>query len=89
MSKKKQKKCIKCHYIADEKDQFCIKCGTPLVNKCGDLHGKYHKGCSFVNKEDAAYCAKCGYPTIFNQLGLLTPYVQSQAKPLFGRIHIT
>lgn len=88
MDKEKIKKCSKCHHIAEEKDQYCIKCGSPINNRCGDIGGKYHKGCSFINKEDAAYCAKCGYPTVFNQHGLVIPTSAPPTQSSFGRIHI-
>lgn len=89
LDKEKQKRCINCYHVADEKDKYCIKCGSPLTNHCGDIGGKLHKGCSFVNKEDAAFCAKCGYPTIFNQHGLITPTLSGQhSQSSFGRINI-
>lgn len=71
LKKNEPRSCVRCYQIANEKDQYCIKCGAPLINRCGDVNGKFHRGCSHINKEDAAFCAKCGYPTIFKQQGLL------------------
>lgn len=71
MSKGEPKTCVSCGFIAADEDVYCIRCGSPLINKCSDEKGLLDKGCSFVNKSDASYCAKCGSPTTFNKLGLL------------------
>lgn len=70
MSKKEEKRCIRCNQLADEKDQYCINCGAPLINRCIDQKAKGY-GCGFVNRADAAYCAKCGMQTTFNLHGLI------------------
>lgn len=70
--KEKEKiKCVKCSEEAEDKDQYCVKCGAPLINRCSDLKTKGKHGCGFVNRPDALYCAKCGAETVFKQKGLL------------------
>jgi RNA polymerase subunit RPABC4/transcription elongation factor Spt4 len=65
--------CVKCGHVAEEKEEYCTKCGSPLINRCSDRKGLIDKGCSKVNKPDAAFCAKCGLPTVFNKQGLVFP----------------
>ncbi|NSL50925.1 hypothetical protein [Calidifontibacillus erzurumensis] len=69
--KKEEKICKRCLFKADEKDQYCIRCGAPLINRCTDFKtgGKHY--CGFVNRPDARYCAKCGHETVFKQYGLV------------------
>lgn len=71
MSEKEKKSCIRCFYVAEEKDQYCIRCGAPLINRCSDLKTKGKHGCGHTNRSDAAYCAKCGCETIFKKQGLI------------------
>ncbi len=67
--------CVRCTYTTKETDEFCIRCGAPLHNRCTDEPGLLDKGCKFVNKPEAAYCAKCGHPTVFLRTGLVRdPY---------------
>ncbi len=63
--------CVKCFYQADEKDKYCIKCGTPLVNRCTKDDSPNHKGCGAKNRPEAAYCSKCGSPTLFGEMDLI------------------
>jgi RNA polymerase subunit RPABC4/transcription elongation factor Spt4 len=70
----KVERCVRCRYMPEEKDKYCIRCGAPLINRCTDQKGLVHKGCNKVNRVDAAYCADCGSPTTFNLAGLVRPY---------------
>jgi len=73
--KKEPIACLRCQHIGDENDKHCVKCGAPLINRCGDEPGGLlSNGCSHVNRPDAAYCAKCGHPTLFHKEGLITPH---------------
>jgi len=70
--KKEEVICVRCSHVAEEKDQFCVKCGAPLVNRCSDSKTRRGKhGCGQINRPEALYCAKCGTETIFKQHGLL------------------
>ena len=73
MSKKQEEErtCVSCQHVTKDKDEFCIRCGSPLVNRCADSKGLIDKGCRYVNKPEAAYCGKCGYPTVFKRHGLI------------------
>ncbi len=63
--------CLRCYQRADEKDKYCVKCGSPLVNRCTEEKTLLSKGCNKVNRKDAAYCSSCGAPTVFNLAGLV------------------
>ncbi|HHY74779.1 MAG TPA: hypothetical protein GX497_16445 [Bacillus bacterium] len=72
MSEEEKVTCVRCYQVAGDKDQYCVKCGAPLVNRCSDLKtAKGKHGCGHVNRPEALYCAKCGTETIFKQQGLL------------------
>lgn len=66
-----QRTCPKCFHVADEKDSYCIKCGSPLINRCTKGASPNHKGCEAENRAEAAFCAKCGSPTVFGEMGLV------------------
>lgn len=69
-NKEKPKTCVKCFHVAEEKDKYCVRCGTPLVNLCTKEDSPNHKGCQAKNRPDAAFCAKCGSPTVYGEMGL-------------------
>ncbi|MDF2721247.1 MAG: hypothetical protein K0Q59_922 [Paenibacillus sp.] len=68
---KEQDPCIRCGYQPEKTDKHCVRCGTPLVNRCSRKKSPLHKGCKKVNRRDAAFCADCGEPTDYGILGLL------------------
>lgn len=68
------RQCARCGSVNDSSYAHCIRCGAPLLNRCGDEPGMISKGCTFVNSPEAAFCAKCGHPTIFNQEGIVRAY---------------
>ncbi len=74
-SQKKEERhtCVRCGRLSDEGDKYCIFCGAPLINHCGDEPGLVSKGCKHINRKDAAFCAKCGYQTRFYLDGLIDP----------------
>lgn len=72
--KEKKRTCVRCLYDHSEDDQYCIRCGAPLVNRCTDESGLLSKGCSKVNSPEAAYCSRCGQPTVFHRAGLVKGY---------------
>lgn len=69
---KKLVTCVRCAHITEETDEYCIRCGAPLHNRCTDEPGLLDKGCTKVNAADAAYCASCGQPTAFYKAGLVS-----------------
>ncbi|GFZ90368.1 hypothetical protein GCM10008018_40810 [Paenibacillus marchantiophytorum] len=71
MAEKELQTCVRCHYVADKEERYCIRCGAPLKNKCTKEKSLLHKGCSKVNKADAKFCSDCGTATIFSELGLI------------------
>ncbi|WP_248924620.1 hypothetical protein [Paenibacillus hamazuiensis] len=75
--KKEYRQCIRCQQMNEQTDQFCIRCGSPLINRCSDEKGLLSKGCFKENPPEAAFCRFCGQPTIFNQAGLTKPFTDS------------
>lgn len=75
-----QKSCIRCGYIYEEKDKFCIKCSAPLQNKCTFDGGLFDDPCTKVNPQHAAFCASCGSPTVFYKEGLITTSFKAMKK---------
>ncbi|MCD1257325.1 hypothetical protein B5M42_000560 [Paenibacillus athensensis] len=73
MSDKKKEKlvCVRCGFVTDDSDNYCIDCGAPLKNKCTKKASPLHGGCSKLNKPEAKYCAACGEKTTFHVWGLL------------------
>ncbi|MDD9267761.1 zinc ribbon domain-containing protein [Paenibacillus sp. GCM10023248] len=69
--KNELQQCVRCKFVTEKEDRYCIKCGAPLKNRCTREKTLLHKGCSKVNKPDAKFCADCGTATIFNEWGLL------------------
>jgi hypothetical protein len=63
--------CIRCGFIPDEKDKYCINCGAPLQNRCTNDGGLLGDPCTNINPPNAAFCAKCGAPTLFQKKGLI------------------
>jgi hypothetical protein len=72
---KEHRVCMRCKHVND-KIQYCIKCGAPLVNRCVDEPGLLEKGCGKANPSEAAYCQFCGQPTLFNKFGIVQPYLE-------------
>lgn len=64
--------CIRCGHVGGEKDKYCVSCGAPLHNTCGDEPGLLTKGCRFINEPHAAFCSRCGHPTRFHMEGLVS-----------------
>jgi RNA polymerase subunit RPABC4/transcription elongation factor Spt4 len=71
MAKNELQTCVRCGYMADKEDSYCILCGAPLKNRCTKKRSPLHNGCSKINKPDAKYCSACGTETLFNDWGLL------------------
>lgn len=71
--KKEEVRCVRCNQKAEEKDQYCVICGSPLINRCSEEKTLLSKGCNKINRKEAAYCSACGAPTTFNLSGLVSP----------------
>ncbi|WP_274363483.1 hypothetical protein [Paenibacillus thermotolerans] len=71
--------CLRCGYEPDKKDQYCVACGAPVVNRCMDEGGLLNEPCNNVCGPNAAFCPKCGCKTAFNKAGLVpSPYPENQ-----------
>lgn len=65
------KQCKKCNHINSYDSNFCIRCGTPLLNICSNPNCS---NCQYQIElsDDAAFCPLCGAETVFNKYGLTT-----------------
>lgn len=67
-------------------EQFCMICGTYLVNKCTNFEGKYVRGqeieppCGNIVPGNARFCPSCGAETTFFTDGLLQPWEEAKKK---------
>lgn len=73
-------RCVRCNHVAAENEEYCIRCGAPLINRCTDSPGLLSKGCGKKNSTEASYCAHCGSPTTFHKEGLV-PQFPSFSQP--------
>lgn len=83
---KEEVRCVRCHHVAEEKEEYCIKCGAPLINRCSDAPGLLSKGCGKKNHPGAAYCAHCGSPTVFHKEGLVPKFPSIEGLMSAGQI---
>lgn len=69
-------KCPKCLNEDNELDaEYCIMCGTSLINLCdGDSTGYRDDYSYHSNPANARFCRICGRPTAFFHLGILPTY---------------
>ncbi|MEW9698883.1 zinc ribbon domain-containing protein [Paenibacillus sp. SI8] len=71
MAEEELQTCVRCGFVADKEEKYCIKCGAPLKNRCTKKKTPLHGGCGKINKRDAKYCSDCGTETLFSDMGLL------------------
>lgn len=70
----------------NEEEQYCIICGTYLVNKCTredeyDAFGNFIRaGCGRIAPGNARFCPYCGAPTTFYENNLLLPWDEAKKK---------
>lgn len=66
--KEKVEACPVCKRKTDKNDaeeQFCIDCGTPLINTCTNYN------CKAILPADAAHCKYCGDFSVFANIGIV------------------
>lgn len=63
------KKCLRCKYNNDDKNNYCIKCGAPLKNVCTNICCSNYEN-DIQLPDEAAFCPLCGSETLFKTYGI-------------------
>lgn len=73
---------------------FCIICGSDIVNRCADMRdsaGEHVtvKGCRTILPGNARYCSKCGNESMFFRKGWLRDWRRENTKKAIDNINVT
>ncbi|ASN59787.1 hypothetical protein CG419_03730 [Latilactobacillus curvatus] len=66
------KKCLRCGTLCSPqkgKNEYCMRCGAPIINMCTNLQCENSENFLPV---DAVYCPLCGNDTVFHQFSLVS-----------------
>ncbi|MCL2056009.1 MAG: hypothetical protein FWH02_02175 [Oscillospiraceae bacterium] len=89
-------KAVICPYCSNEEQtpgEYCMICGSEIINRCTDLYDELSgetvkENCGEVLPGNARYCYKCGNPGTFYRRGWLKDWRSENTRKAIENINI-